>query len=196
MDLLNWVPDRWFKLFQDYISNHFAHIAKLAFKKGKELICCISISSELLTVKDIKRRKSQEGCLKNALLKVANVRYDDNLQLHPSPQFECEKWPHYDWQWKHILLPCFINDSDGIHGIRSVKSAVTNKTSYSRKPCWWVTQFTTILEEQGFLWQDFCCSEWKGSNICILFHVKHGLITRTTPNFYFLLQLQLTGFFI
>lgn len=60
MDLLNRVPDRWFKLFQDYISNHFAHIAKLALKKGKELLCCINISSELLAVKDMKKEGNQK----------------------------------------------------------------------------------------------------------------------------------------
>lgn len=74
VDLLNWVPDRWFQCFQDSISNHFAHIAKLALKQGKELLCCINIPSELLAVKGMKKwRKSREHCLKNMLLEVRSV---------------------------------------------------------------------------------------------------------------------------
>lgn len=71
---LNWVPDRWFQCFQDYISNHFAHIAKLALKKGKELFCCIDVPSELFAVKGMKKwRKSREWCLKNMQLELGNV---------------------------------------------------------------------------------------------------------------------------
>lgn len=67
VDLLNWVPDRWFQCFQDFISNHFAHIAKLASKKGKELLCCINIPSELLAVKGMKKwRQSREKCSKKS----------------------------------------------------------------------------------------------------------------------------------
>lgn len=74
VDLFNWVPDRWFQCFQDSISNHFAHIAKLALKKGKELLCCINIPSELLAVKGMKKwRKSREKRSKNMLLEIRNV---------------------------------------------------------------------------------------------------------------------------
>lgn len=74
VDLLNWVPDRWFQCFQDSISNHFAHIAKLALRKGKELFCCINVPSELFAVKGMKKwRKSREWCLKNMRLELGNV---------------------------------------------------------------------------------------------------------------------------
>lgn len=77
--IFNSVPDRWFKLFRFFssipISNHFAHIAKLALKKGKELLCCINIPPELLAVKG--RRKTKEikrrMIFKSVPLNVTNV---------------------------------------------------------------------------------------------------------------------------
>lgn len=67
-----------FFFFQDYISNHSAHIAKLALKKGKELLCCINIPPELLAVKDMRKTKEIKGEMP---LKVTNVLHIGDCRL-------------------------------------------------------------------------------------------------------------------
>lgn len=60
----------------------------MALKKGKELLCCINISSELLAVKDMKKKESEKECFKDKTLNVTNARRKD-LKLYSSPQCDC-----------------------------------------------------------------------------------------------------------
>lgn len=198
VDLLNWVPDRWFQCFQDSISNHFAHIAKLALRKGKELFCCINVPSELFAVKGMKKwRKSREWCLKNMRLELGNV--SDILMIPRS----------------HHNLPLILMVN--LQG--TLKATVRTQTfSYLglqatsmlrtmwevRKGCgfdWLPVAYNLLIntttEGQSMISMKRCdCLQRRGLKHRHPFSRNHELIAFSMPNLHFLLQLQLTDCFI
>lgn len=196
VDLLNWVPDRWFQCFQDSISNHFAHIAKLALKKGKELFCCINVPSELFAVKGMKKwRKSREWCLKNMRLELGNA--SDILMIPRS---------HHN---RPLILMVNLQDT--------LKATVrTHSVTVVCKPlrCWeqcgksgrdvgsdWLPVaynllINTTTEGWSMIPMKCCdCLQRRGRKHRHPFSRNHELIAFSMPNLHFLLQLQLTDFF-
>lgn len=56
------------------------------WKRVKSCYAALTSLLNCLLWRTWKRRKSEEQCFKNMLLKVTNVRWDDDLNLYPSPQ--------------------------------------------------------------------------------------------------------------
>lgn len=201
VDLLNWVPDRWFQCFQDSISNHFAHIAKLALKKGKELFCCINIPSELLAVKGMEKgRKSRDWHLKTMWLEFwihiqKCLWHTDDSQITSQPAFDFDgKFPwHTKCNSKNtgIQLSWFTSHSDAEPNTRKGYGVGWFPVTYIL-----LISITTecYMNTVPVKWCD--CLLMKGLKHLHLFSRSHELITFSMPNLHFLLQLQLADFFI
>lgn len=166
VDLLNWVPDRWFQCFQDSISNHFAHIAKLALKKGKELFCCINIPSELLAVKGMEKgRKSREWCLKTMWLEFwihiqKCLWHTDDSQITSQPTFDFDgKFPWYtkcNSKNTGIRLSWFTSHSDAEPNTRKGYGVGWLTDSLPLTSCWSVSPLSVI-------WTPYL---WSGVTVC------------------------------